>query len=121
MLAGTGALVVGVAFTLLALAVRPTAVFFAGPALSGVGSASSLQRGIRTVVPGSPRMSGASAVLLFAVAYLGLGVPAVAADILVVHGPGLIGATEVLRRRTDSAGGPRRAGAPSRGTEGKRS
>jgi hypothetical protein len=39
-------------------------------------------------------MSGPGAVLLFTVSYLGLGVPAVAAGILVVRGPSLIGAAE---------------------------
>jgi hypothetical protein len=39
-------------------------------------------------------MSGPSAVPLFTVPYLGLGVPAVAAGILVVCGPGLTGAAE---------------------------
>jgi hypothetical protein len=39
-------------------------------------------------------MSGPGAVLLFTVSYLGLGVPAVAADILVVGGPSLNGAAE---------------------------
>jgi hypothetical protein len=64
-----------VAFTLLALAVKSAVMFFAGTALSGAGFGSSFQGGIRTVVPESPRISGPGAVLLFAVSYLGLGVP----------------------------------------------
>ena len=75
------------AFTLLALAVKPAVVFFAGTALGGAGFGGSFQGGIRTVVPESPRITGPGAVLLFTVAYLGLGVPAVAAGILAVRGP----------------------------------
>ena len=89
MLTGIGALVIGVAVTLLALTVKSAAVFFAGTALSGAG----FQGGIRTVVPRLAAHERAGVLsLLFVVSYLGLGVPAVAAGFLAVHGPGLIGA-----------------------------
>jgi nickel-dependent lactate racemase len=51
MLTGIGALVVGVAFTLLALAVNSATVFFAGTTRSEVGFGRSFQGGTRTVVP----------------------------------------------------------------------
>lgn len=93
MLIGIGALVAGVAVTLLALTVRSAAVFFAGTALSGAGFGSGFQGGIRTVVPRVAAHERAGVLsLLFVVSYLGLGVPAVAAGFLAVHGPGLIGA-----------------------------
>lgn len=93
MLTGIGALVAGVAVTLIALTVKSTAVFFAGTAVSGVGFGSGFQGAIRTVVPRVAAHERAGVLsLLFVVSYLGLGVPAVAAGFLAVHGPGLIGA-----------------------------
>ena len=93
MLTGIGALVIGVAITLLALTVRSAAVFFAGTAISGIGFGSGFQGAIRTVVPRVAAHERAGVLsLLFVVSYLGLGVPAVAAGFLAVHGFGLIGA-----------------------------
>jgi MFS family permease len=93
MLTGIGALAAGVAVTLIALTVKSTAVFFAGTAVSGVGFGSGFQGGIRTVVPRVAAHERAGVLsLLFVVSYLGLGVPAVAAGFLAVHGPGLLGA-----------------------------
>jgi hypothetical protein len=93
MLTGIGALVAGVAVTLLALTVKSTAVFFVGTAISGVGFGSGFQGGIRTVVPRVAAHERAGVLsLLFVVSYLGLGVPAVAAGFLAVHGAGVLGA-----------------------------
>ncbi len=93
MLTGIGALIAGVAVTLLALTVKSPAVFFAGTAVSGTGFGSGFQGGIRTVVPRVAAHERAGVLsLLFVVSYLGLGVPAVAAGILATHGVGLIGA-----------------------------
>jgi len=93
MLVGIGALVAGVGVTLVALTVNSPAVFFAGTVVSGVGFGSGFQGGIRTVVPRVAAHERAGVLsLLFVVSYLGLGVPAVAAGFLAVHGPGLIGA-----------------------------
>jgi predicted MFS family arabinose efflux permease len=93
MLTGIAALVAGVAVTLLALTVKSAAVFFAGTAISGVGFGSGFQGGIRTVVPRVAAHERAGVLsLLFVVSYLGLGVPAVAAGFLAVHGAGLLGA-----------------------------
>jgi MFS family permease len=93
MLTGIGALVAGVAVTLLALTLKSPGVFFAGTAISGVGFGSGFQGAIRTVVPRVAEHERAGVLsLLFVVSYIGLGVPAVAAGFLVVHGAGLIGA-----------------------------
>ena len=93
MITGIGALVAGVAITLLALTAKSPAVFFAGTAVSGVGFGSGFQGGIRTVVPRVAAHERAGVLsLIFVVSYLGLGVPAVAAGFLAVHGAGLIGA-----------------------------
>ncbi len=93
MLTGIGALVVGVSITLVALGTGSAALFFAGTAVSGIGFGSGFQGGIRTVVPATaPHERAGVLSLLFVVSYLGLGIPAVAAGYLAVHGAGLIGA-----------------------------
>jgi MFS family permease len=61
--------------------------------VSGIGFGSGFQGGIRTVVPAAaPHERAGVLSLLFTVSYLGLGVPAVAAGFLAVHGAGLTGA-----------------------------
>jgi predicted MFS family arabinose efflux permease len=93
MLTGIAALVAGVAITLVALGTGSAGLFFAGTAVSGVGFGSGFQGGIRTVVPAAaPHERAGVLSLLFTVSYLGLGVPAVAAGFLAVHGAGLTGA-----------------------------
>jgi len=93
MVTGIGALVVGVAITLVALSAGSTVLFFIGTAVSGIGFGSGFQGGIRTVVPAAaPHERSGVLSLLFVVSYLGMGVPAVAAGFLAVHGAGLIGA-----------------------------
>jgi len=93
LLTGIGALVAGVAVTLLALTLRSPAVFFAGTAISGAGFGSGFQGGIRLVVPRAAVHERAGVLsLLFVVSYLGMGIPAVAAGFLAVHGAGLVGA-----------------------------
>ena len=93
MLTGIAALVAGVAITLVALGTGSAALFFAGTAVSGIGFGSGFQGGIRTVVPAAaPHERAGVLSLLFTVSYLGLGLPAVAAGFLAVHGAGLTGA-----------------------------
>ena len=93
MLTGIAALVTGVAITLVALGTGSAALFFAGTAVSGIGFGGGFQGGIRTVVAAAaPHERAGVLSLLFTVSYLGLGVPAVAAGFLSVHGAGLIGA-----------------------------
>jgi hypothetical protein len=93
MLAGILALVTGVAITLAALSAGSAALFFAGTAVSGIGFGSGFQGAIRTVVPlAAPREQAGVLSLLFTISYLGMGIPAVGAGLLAVHGPGLAGA-----------------------------
>ena len=93
MVTGIAALVAGVAITLVALGTGSAALFFVGTAVSGVGFGSGFQGGIRTVVPAAaPHERAGVLSLLFTVSYLGMGVPAVAAGFLAVHGAGLTGA-----------------------------
>jgi MFS family permease len=93
MLTGIAALVVGAAITLAALGTGSAALFFVGTAVSGIGFGSGFQGGIRTVVPAAaPHERAGVLSLMFTVSYLGLGVPAVAAGFLAVHGAGLTGA-----------------------------
>jgi MFS family permease len=93
MLTGIAALVVGVAITLAALGTGSAALFFVGTAVSGIGFGGGFQGGIRTVVPAAaPHERAGVLSLMFTISYLGLGVPAVAAGFLAVHGAGLTGA-----------------------------
>jgi len=93
MLTGILALVAGVGITLAALSAGSAALFFAGTAVSGIGFGSGFQGGIRTVVPqAAPHERAGVISLLFTISYLGLGVPAVGAGFLAVHGAGLLGA-----------------------------
>lgn len=88
---GILSLISGVAITMLALDIRSIALFFVGTVISGIGFGSGFQGGIRTVVPraAAHERSGVLS-LLYTVSYLGLGLPAVIAGFLVVHGGGLI-------------------------------
>ena len=90
MLTGILTLIVGAAVTMLALAIKSTPVFFLGTAISGVGFGSGFQGGIRTVLPLAAAHERAGVLsLVYIVSYLGLGVPAVIAGFVIVHGAGL--------------------------------
>ncbi|WP_426570177.1 MFS transporter [Streptomyces canus] len=100
MLLGSGALIVGVVITLLSIASGPGGAlsatgFFVGGAISGFGFGSGFQGGIRMVIPQVEAQERAGVLsLLYVVCYLGLGVPAVIAGVLVVHGGGLVQTAE---------------------------
>jgi MFS family permease len=90
MLTGILALIIGAAVTMLALTIKSTPVFFLGTAISGVGFGSGFQGGIRTVVPLAAAHERAGVLsLVYIVSYLGLGLPAVVAGFVIVHGAGL--------------------------------
>jgi MFS family permease len=90
MLTGILALIIGAAVTMVALAMTSTPLFFLGTAISGVGFGSGFQGGIRTVVPLAAAHERAGVLsLVYIVSYLGLGVPAVVAGFVIVHGAGL--------------------------------
>jgi hypothetical protein len=90
MLTGILALIIGAAVTMLALAIKSTPLFFLGTAISGAGFGSGFQGSIRTVVPLAAAHERAGVLsLVYIVSYLGLGVPAVVAGFVIVHGGGL--------------------------------
>jgi predicted MFS family arabinose efflux permease len=88
---GIVSLVLGVAVTLAAIETGSTYLFFVGTAIAGVGFGSGFQGGIRTVMPllAAHERAGVLSVL-YIVSYLGMGLPAVVAGFLVVHGGGLL-------------------------------
>ena len=93
MLTGITALVAGAVITLAALGAGSAALFFAGTAVSGIGFGSGFQGAIRTVVPQvAPHERAGVMSVVFTISYIGLGVPAVGAGLLAVHGAGLLGA-----------------------------
>jgi MFS family permease len=90
MIVGIGALVAGVALTLVAISAGSTALFFLGTGIAGFGFGGGFQGGIRTVVPLAEAHDRSGVLsLLFVVSYLGMGGPAVVAGFLVVDGGGL--------------------------------
>lgn len=96
MLLSIGTLVAGAAITLLSIGsgqggTWSVAGFFVGTVIAGVGFGSGFQGGIRLVIPQVEAHERAGALsLLYVVCYVGLGIPAVIAGVLVVHGGGLI-------------------------------
>src|SRR5262245_18302621 len=90
MRSGIVALIVGVAICLLAITLPSSVIFFASLVLAGVGFGATVQGAIRTVLPAAqPHQRAGLLSLLYVVSYLGLGVPAVLAGVLVVYGGGL--------------------------------
>ncbi|HWE63449.1 MAG TPA: MFS transporter, partial [Chloroflexota bacterium] len=87
---GTVALLTGVGSTMLAISYTSAACFFIGTAVAGVGFGAAFQGAIRTVLPlaGSHERAGVLS-LLYVVSYLAMGLPAVIAGFLVVHGGGV--------------------------------
>jgi MFS family permease len=93
MLSGILLLLAGMVVTLVALDGLSLPMFFVGTAIAGAGFGLGFQGGIRTVVPlVAPHQRAGVLSLLYVMSYLGLGVPAVAAGFLTVHGAGLLGA-----------------------------
>jgi MFS family permease len=86
-----GALIAGVAVTLAADSADSVAGFFIGTAIAGVGFGGGFQGGIRLVIPlaGERERAGVLS-LLYIVSYLGLGLPAVIAGVLVTEVNGLL-------------------------------
>jgi MFS family permease len=88
---GALALIVGVGVTLVAVTVSSTILFFVGTAIAGIGFGAGFQGALRTVVPLAEAHERAGVLsTLYVLSYLGLGVPAVIAGVLVVHAGGLL-------------------------------
>jgi len=88
---GTVELIAGVGLTLLAIGRGSLAGFWLGTALAGSGFGAGFQGAIRSVVSLAPAAERASVLsILYVVAYLAMGLPAVMAGFRVVHGGGLL-------------------------------
>jgi predicted MFS family arabinose efflux permease len=84
---GTAALIVGVAITLLATTTGSLAVFFVGAVIAGGGFGAAFQGAIRSVVPlAQPHERAGVLSILYVIAYLSMGLPAVLGGIRAVHG-----------------------------------
>lgn len=94
MITGIVSLIIGVALTAVGLALHSVELFFVGTAISGIAFGSGFQGGIRTVVPHAEAHERSGVLsLLYTACYLGFGVPAVIAGVLVVKGGGLADTT----------------------------
>ncbi|MCW2522204.1 MAG: transporter [Frankiales bacterium] len=91
LLLGTVALLIGVGLTLVAVADSSTALFFLGTVIAGVGFGAGFQGAVRSVLPlAEPHERAGVLSNVYVVCYLAMGLPAVVAGFLVVHGGGLI-------------------------------
>ena len=90
MLVGTIATLLGVGLTLVAVDSSSLLLLFLGTAGAGVGFGAGFQGAIRAVLPfASPTDRAGVLSTVYVISYLALGVPAVMAGWLVVHGGGL--------------------------------
>jgi MFS family permease len=81
---GTSALGTGVGLTLIGVADFSTAAFFAGTTVAGIGFGAGFQGALRTVLPhAAPDQRAGVLSIVYVVSYLGMGVPAVIAGVLV--------------------------------------
>ena len=88
---GAAALAAGVSLTLLAMATASAPTFFAGALLAGSGFGASFQAAIRLVMPlAAPDERAGVLSIIYVVAYLAMGIPAVFAGLRVVHGGGVM-------------------------------
>jgi MFS family permease len=89
---GAIALATGVGGVLLAIDARSMEAFFGATALAGVGFGASFHGGMRSVLSIAPAEHRAGVLsVLYLIAYLSMGIPAVLGGIRVVHGGGLVG------------------------------
>jgi hypothetical protein len=94
LLLGTALLVVGVGVTLGAVAEGSLALLFVGTSIAGMGFGSGFQGAIRTIVPLAQAHERAGVLsVLYVISYLAMGLPAVIAGVLVVHGGGFAATT----------------------------
>lgn len=91
MRAGTSALAIGVSLTIAAMSSGSATTFFAGAAIAGGGFGATFQGAIRSVLPLAAAEERAGVLsIIYVIAYLSFGAPAVAAGLRVVHGGGLV-------------------------------
>jgi MFS family permease len=89
------ALMAGTGMTLISESVDSLALFFIGAVVAGVGFGASFQASIRLLLPlAHPHERAGLLSVIYTVAYLALGVPAVVAGWLVVHTGDLLGTSQ---------------------------
>jgi MFS family permease len=94
MFLGTVGLIAGVGITLVGVALTSGVVFFLGSAVGGVGFGAGFQGAVRTVLPlAAPHERSGVLSTVWVVSYLALGLPAIVAGFLVVHGGGFLATT----------------------------
>jgi MFS family permease len=87
---GTAALIAGVALTLAAIPARSAVVFFAGAVIAGSGFGGAFQGAIRMVLPqAQPHERAGVLSIIYIIAYLAMGLPAVLGGVRFVHGGGV--------------------------------
>lgn len=87
---GLVALALGVGGVMVSIAVHSTALLLMSTAISGIGFGGGFQGALRVVLANTPAMERAGVLsTLYVISYLGMGIPAVAAGWLVVHGHSL--------------------------------
>ncbi len=86
-LGGTGLVIIGVLAVLWSVSTRDVVGFFVGTAIAGAGFGGGFQGGLRTIVAlaGPAERAGVISVA-YVICYLAMGLPAILAGILVVHG-----------------------------------
>jgi hypothetical protein len=91
---GSAALVVGVGITLLAVGQGLVGPFFVGAVVAGAGFGAGFQGAVAAVVSqaGAHERAGVLSVL-YVVAYMSMGLPAVLGGLRASHGHGLVGTT----------------------------
>ena len=88
---GAAVLILAMIATLIAVSTGSLLILFISTAVAGIAFGSGFQGGIRTVVPLAAAHQRAGVLsVIYLVSYLGLGLPAVIAGFLVVHGGGVI-------------------------------
>jgi MFS transporter len=88
---GTALLFSGVALSLIAIATTSVPLFFLGGAVAGAGFGGGFQGAIRTVLPlARPTERAGVLSVLYVIAYLAMGLPAVLDGLRVVHGGGVL-------------------------------
>lgn len=95
MAAGSALLLVGTGISLIAIEQRSLALFIFSWVVSGSGFGAGVSGAIRTIVPlAHPHERSATVSSVFVVSYLAMGLPAIIAGFLVVHGGGLIATSQ---------------------------
>ena len=84
---GSSLVIVGVAIVLVAASSHSVVAFFIGTAIAGAGFGGGFQGSLRTIVPlaGPTERAGVISVA-YIICYLAMGLPAILAGFLVVHG-----------------------------------